>query len=250
MRAIERGLDSLGLLTDSLREVLRRRMRELGGVALIVLALLLGLALATWSVQDPSLSHATNAPVRNVLGLPGAVVSDLLMQLVGIAALALALPIATWGWRLTTHRPLSKERIRLLFWIMGVLFAATFAACLPRSAAWPLPAGLGGVIGDALLRLSVVLSGGFLPGLTHLLVATIAGIAMLVCAGVAVGFGWQRSAEPDRSSRPRAARGARFDLARLDHAWLAQPAGARRPAHRAARQPPGAAAARAPCRSI
>ena len=30
------------------------------------------LALATWSVQDPSLSHATSAPVRNLLGAPGA----------------------------------------------------------------------------------------------------------------------------------------------------------------------------------
>ena len=84
MSVIVRGFDSLSL-SDSLRDALRRRLRELIGLALIVLAMLLAVALASWSVQDPSLSHATNAPVRNLLGHPGAIVADLLMQLFGIA---------------------------------------------------------------------------------------------------------------------------------------------------------------------
>ena len=46
------------------------RLREVGGLALIALAVIMALALATWSVQDPSLSHATDAPVRNLLGRP------------------------------------------------------------------------------------------------------------------------------------------------------------------------------------
>src|SRR3954452_15242120 len=97
MRAIERGLEGLGLLSDSLREQLSRRLREFGGMALILLALGLGLALTTWAVKDPSPSHATNAPMRNLLGMPGAVGADLLMQLFGIAAIAIVLPIAIWG---------------------------------------------------------------------------------------------------------------------------------------------------------
>src|SRR5436309_12040207 len=100
MPAISRGLDTLSFLPDALRDALHRRLRELSGLALIVVALLAALALASWSVQDPSLSHATNRSIRNVLGLPGAIVADLVMQLLGIAALALILPIAIWGWRL------------------------------------------------------------------------------------------------------------------------------------------------------
>ena len=110
MAAIDRGFDSLSFLSDAMREGLRRRLRELGGLTLIVLATLVALALATWSVQDPSLSHATNAPVRNILGVPGAIVADLLTQLFGLAALAFILPIAIWGWRLVTHRPMQRER--------------------------------------------------------------------------------------------------------------------------------------------
>ena len=191
MAAIDRGFDSLSFLSDAMREGLRRRLRELGGLTLIVLATLVALALATWSVQDPSLSHATNAAVRNILGVPGAIVADLLTQLFGLAALAFILPIAIWGWRLVTHRPMQRERVRLLFWLLGVLLTAGCAAALPRSNAWPLPVGLGGVIGDWMLRLPTALSGGTLAGPARIAVAVASGAGMLLCFAVAAGFGWR-----------------------------------------------------------
>jgi DNA segregation ATPase FtsK/SpoIIIE, S-DNA-T family len=191
MAAIDRGLDSLSFLSDAVRDALRRRLRELSGLALIVLATLVALALSTWSVQDPSLSHATNAPVRNILGVPGAIVADLLTQLFGVAALAFILPIAIWGWRLITHRPMQRERVRLLFWVLGVLLTAGCAAALPRSTAWPLPVGLGGVIGDWMLRLPALAAGGTLAGPVRVAIAIAAGMGMLLCFAVATGFGWR-----------------------------------------------------------
>src|SRR2546421_7277497 len=128
MPAFGRSIDSLSFLTETARDILRRRLRELAGLALILIALLLAIALATWSVQDPSLSHATNAPVRNMLGLTGAIGADLLMQLFGIATIALLFPVAAWGWRLVTHRALTRERTRLVLWIGALLIAASFAS--------------------------------------------------------------------------------------------------------------------------
>ena len=63
-----RGLDRFEFLSDDLRGAIRRRIGELCGLSLLLLSLLLTLALVSWSVQDPSLSHATDAPVRNWLG--------------------------------------------------------------------------------------------------------------------------------------------------------------------------------------
>src|ERR1700732_5232538 len=151
-------------LPDDLREAIARRLCEIGGVALIVVATALAAALGSWSVQDPSLSHATAAPVRNLLGIPGAIVADLLMQLIGLASIALILPIALWGWRLLTHRSLDHERLRLVLWIFGVVAATAFACSLPTTRAWPLPTGLGGVTGDALLRLPAWLAHAPLSG--------------------------------------------------------------------------------------
>ena len=106
MSVIDRGLDTLAVISDHFNEVLRRRLRELAGLALIALAFTGAAALATWSVQDPSLSHATSAPVRNIVGYQGAIAADLLMQLFGLASTVLVLLVAILGWRLFTHRPL------------------------------------------------------------------------------------------------------------------------------------------------
>jgi S-DNA-T family DNA segregation ATPase FtsK/SpoIIIE len=205
MPAIDRSLDSLSFLSDGVRDALRRRLRELIGFGLIALAVLLTVALASWSVQDPSLSHATNVPVRNLLGFPGAIVSDLLMQLLGLGSLALVLPLAIWGWRFTSHRPLARERLRLMVWVLGLLAASAFASSLPRSAGWPLPAGMGGVIGDAILRLPIWFAGISLSGITRLGFCLVTGMVAFVTLAIASGFGWHGPAEADDSDDAPAA---------------------------------------------
>jgi S-DNA-T family DNA segregation ATPase FtsK/SpoIIIE len=196
MSMIERSLDGMAALSSELGAILRRRLCELCGIVLISLAMMGALALASWSVRDPSLSHATDAPVHNLLGWPGAVVADLMMQLLGLGALALILPIATWGYWLLGHRFLGRERLRVIVWPIGAVLAAAFAACLPRSAHWPLPSGLGGVIGDAILRLPVLLLHAPVSGMNSIIAAIALGSAALVATAVASGLLW-RDAESD-----------------------------------------------------
>ncbi len=191
MSTIDRSID-LSLWSDDLRAAVRRRLAECGGVGLMTIAAMMIVALATWSVQDPSLSHATNAPVRNLLGVPGAICADLMMQLLGLASMYLVLPVIVWGVRLIAHRQSGGYWRRMLFWIVGLLFATAFASCLPRTATWPLPTGLGGVVGDALLRLPATIFGP-LTGWTLLAVTAITGAVALAATVIACGSGWQKS---------------------------------------------------------
>jgi len=197
MSLIDRSLDGMALLSGQLGAALARRLRELGGIALISLAMILALALATWSVRDPSLSHATDSAVHNLLGRPGAIAADLLMQLFGLGSLALLLPVAVWGYRLLGHRPLSRERLRVLMWLVGAIVAAAFASSLPRSPHWPLPSGLGGVVGDALLRLPAALFHAPLPRSYRLAQSIVLGIAALTAFAIAAGILWRNVEEEE-----------------------------------------------------
>src|SRR5262249_21162344 len=152
-------------LPDSIREMMARRLRELSGLGLVGLAGVLTAALTTWSVQDPSLSHATAGKIHNLMGFPGAIGADLLMQIMGLGAVMVVLPIAVWGWRMMTHRHFDREALRIGSWILSAILAAGFFSCWPRSNTWPLPTGLGGVIGDALLRAPAVAFGP--PGFVY-----------------------------------------------------------------------------------
>jgi S-DNA-T family DNA segregation ATPase FtsK/SpoIIIE len=178
MHATPRSRSSQDSLTDLFRGFLLRRTRELLGFALLTLVALMAVALATWSVDDPSLNHATDAPVRNALGWPGAIAADLAIQLFGLGMIAALVPLALWGWRLMRARGFGRSQLRVALWILGSGAATAVASALPTTARWPLPTGLGGVTGDALLA-----AGKAVTGLTGGPAAVLLG---LVFAGVAI----------------------------------------------------------------
>jgi S-DNA-T family DNA segregation ATPase FtsK/SpoIIIE len=188
MAAIERIIPLVSHLPPSIRDALARRVRELVGFGLIALTGVAAAALMTWSVQDPSLSHATSRPIRNILGYPGAIGADLSMQILGLGAIALILTVAVWGWRMLTHRHFDREALRLGCWLLATVLAAGFASCFKHGGSWPLPTGLGGVVGDALVRAPAVVFGP--AGFVHRLVlGSILFVAMSAAFLFASGWG-------------------------------------------------------------
>ena len=178
MRTIRRSPPPADAVSDVLREFARRRAVELVGLGLVIGAAAAAAALATWSVNDPSFNHAIKGPVRNALRYPGAVFADLAMQIFGLGVIAILLPVAVWGWRLMRARRLERLHLRLALWIIGSGAATAVASALPPTARWPLPTGLGGVVGDALL--------GALRTVTGLASAPSSAVIGFVCAGVAI----------------------------------------------------------------
>src|SRR6478609_2650033 len=185
MPAIERVIPLVGQLPAAIRDALARRLREVAGLSLIALSGAAAAALMTWSVQDPSLSNATSRATRNAIGYPGAIGADLLMQILGLGAIMLILPVAVWGWRMLTHRTFDREALRIGCWILCTAISAGFFSCWPHGGAWPLPTGLGGVVGDALVRAPAVVFGppGFVYRLVLGLVLFTGAIATFLMAG-------------------------------------------------------------------
>jgi DNA segregation ATPase FtsK/SpoIIIE, S-DNA-T family len=194
-------------LPTSVREFPKRRAAELLGAALLAGAGGLGIALLTWSVEDPSLNHATSARVHNLLGGPGAIAADIVMQMLGLACIAALAPPAFWGWRLITERRLVGPRRKVAFYVVGIAAAAALASLLPAPASWPLPTGLGGVVGDALLALPRRLASRSAWGVTGFGAAFAAIAILALTAASGVGFAHQSPADaspPKAKGRGRA----------------------------------------------
>ena len=177
---------ALDHIPEALRIFLSRRFAEASGVGLLVGLAALGVALLTWSIQDPSLNHATSAHVHNWLGPAGAIAADLVMQMFGLASLAILIPIVFWAWRLLTERRLPRIVMRLVLLLLGGLCAAGVAALLPVTTHWPLPTGLGGVIGDIVMAVPRRLFAGLRPAVLG--VAVLLGIGAVLLLSASVGL--------------------------------------------------------------
>src|SRR5712672_229319 len=137
-----------------------RRLNELVGFLLCVFALLLFLALASYSPLDPSLNSAsvlTGAhAARNWIGVAGALVADVALQFFGIGAFLLPVFPALLGARWFRSRRIQSPMAKSLGGIWLVMFVPALLALLPGHLRWmnviPLEGLLGRVVGDVLIH--------------------------------------------------------------------------------------------------
>jgi len=192
-------------LPDSVREIPRRRAAEMLGVTILAGVAGSSLALLSWSVEDPSLNHATSTQIHNWLGKTGAIGADIAMQFVGVACVVALTSPAFWGWRLLTEKRLAGPRSRLGLALLGTTSAAGFASLLPAPASWPLPTGLGGVVGDAVLWAPRRFCGGSTIDMI-LAGSALAALAILALTA-SVGYGLAAARDPTKAeTRPPAKR--------------------------------------------
>src|SRR6188472_3225394 len=171
------------LLPGAVELGLRRLL--IGGCGLVIVAVACAAwaSLATWSVHDPSFNNATRAAPQNLLGHWGAVVADLAIQSIGLAAIILFLPLAAWGWHILFGTVPSRRRWRLLAWPGAVVLLAATLAALPQPKSWPLPNGLGGILGDFFMAGAHVV--GVLPAAA---VYFVAGLVFLCIGTMLMAF--------------------------------------------------------------
>jgi DNA segregation ATPase FtsK/SpoIIIE, S-DNA-T family len=155
-----------------------RRLNELIGFLLCVSALLLFLAIASYSPLDPSFNSAsvltTARGARNWIGIVGAVSSDLCLQVFGIGAFLLPVFPLMLGARWFRSRKVQSPVAKSLGVLWLIVFIPAFLSLLPGHLHWlqviPIEGLLGRVIGDALIHY-LNLAGAYIVCATVLAVA-------------------------------------------------------------------------------
>jgi S-DNA-T family DNA segregation ATPase FtsK/SpoIIIE len=137
-----------------------RRLNELIGFLLCVSALLLFLALASYSPLDPSLNSASvltgTHAARNWIGVVGALISDIALQFFGIGAFLLPVFPALLGIRWFASRKIQSPVAKSLGGVWLVIFVPALLALLPGHSRWmnamPIEGLVGRVVGDLLIH--------------------------------------------------------------------------------------------------
>ncbi len=179
--------------------VLKHRLAEAFGFALLLACFLLFLSLFTYDPRDGSLNTAVDAMPHNFLGHDGAVLADLLWQSFGLACFLIPILLLVWSFRLMLHRPLRSTWARLALLPTVLTLGAVALSILDLGALSP-PAGPGGAIGWVMERLLVRSGLGTAALPISMAAAAIAGLLLLATMGLslrdwrAIGAGAGRGA--------------------------------------------------------
>ena len=155
-----------------------KRMNELVGFVLFISALLLLLALGSYSPRDPSLNTSAPPPEvlapHNWIGIVGAFGADLLLQFTGIAAFLLPVFLALFSIRWFWSRQIDSPRAKLAGALMLLTFVPALLGLLPWHWNWlhtiPIEGILGRVLADGLVHY-FNLAGAYIVAATLIAVA-------------------------------------------------------------------------------
>jgi DNA segregation ATPase FtsK/SpoIIIE, S-DNA-T family len=137
-----------------------RRLNELVGLLLFAAAVLLFLALASYSPADPSLNTAASTlaarPARNWIGMAGALTSDLLLQTEGIAVFLLPVMLGFLGSRWFKSREVTSPIAKTIGCATLLIFVPALLGLLPWHPRWlhavPIEGLSGRILSDVLIR--------------------------------------------------------------------------------------------------
>jgi S-DNA-T family DNA segregation ATPase FtsK/SpoIIIE len=136
-----------------------RRLNELAGFLLFACSAILFLALVSYSPRDPSLNTAASLAshsASNWIGLFGAMISDLMLQSVGVCAFLLPLALTLLGARWFKSRDVASPGAKALGAAILLVFSPALIALLPFHLHWkgaiPIEGLLGRILGDVLLH--------------------------------------------------------------------------------------------------
>ena len=150
-------MKSLRLVSTPTRN---RRLNEIIGLTVLVGAGLLSLALASYTSSDPSFNtvgaYVTGRPAHNWTGMVGAYLSDVMLQLIGVAAFFLPLVLGRLGLCWMRSRPAGSPLAKTVGLAMWVVFAPAAIALLPGHLMWrgalPVEGMTGRLLSDFMVR--------------------------------------------------------------------------------------------------
>ncbi|TDL85026.1 DNA translocase FtsK [Meridianimarinicoccus aquatilis] len=139
------------LFDEATQAILERRARELAGLGLLAVAVVLGLALGSYAPTDPSFLGTSSSATQNWLGVFGAYIAAPLYVILGAGSWGLVVASGAWGLRFVLHRGEDRAFGRLVFAPVWVAIASLYAATVPPGPEWTHSFGLGGLFGDTAL---------------------------------------------------------------------------------------------------
>jgi S-DNA-T family DNA segregation ATPase FtsK/SpoIIIE len=143
-----------------------RRLNEILGLSVLVAAVLLLLALASYTPSDPSFNTAGGYAVKttqfgaglahNWTGIVGAYLADAMLQLLGVAAFFLPLALVRVGICWMRSRPAGSTLAKLIGLGLWIAFAPAAVALLPGHPLWrhtlPVEGVMGRLVADGMIQ--------------------------------------------------------------------------------------------------
>jgi len=124
------------------------RLIEFSGIVLVLIAIFILIAVVSYSPGDPNFIYSPeNTQIKNFGGFYGSIISDFLLQSIGIVSFFVVLNLFYWGYKIIKEKKISNFIPKIFFTIIYIIFGTTFVDIFYNDSFWLIDNGNSGFVG-------------------------------------------------------------------------------------------------------
>ena len=114
------------LVVTKINNFVRKRLIELSGFLLILLSIFLCASIISYSPSDPNFIYLVeNEEIKNLGGYYGSVISDFLLQSIGLVSIFIVINFFSWGLKLISQKKINNFISKVFFTLIYIIFGTT-----------------------------------------------------------------------------------------------------------------------------
>ena len=138
-------------ILKKINNFVKNRLIELCGILLILVSFFLLVSIATYSPSDPNFIYKPeNVEIKNIGGFYGSVISDFLLQSLGLISILIVLNFFYWGIKLTKQKKINSFISKIFYIVVYIVFGTTVLNTIHNDSFWLIDNGNGGFVGRSI----------------------------------------------------------------------------------------------------
>ena len=116
-------------ILTKINNFIKKRLIELCGILLSLLSLFVLASIITYSPDDPNFIYSSESTqIKNIGGFYGSVISDFLLQSIGLISILFAINFFYWGLKVISTKIINNFITKTFFLIIFIIFGSVFVS--------------------------------------------------------------------------------------------------------------------------
>ena len=138
-------------ILTKINDFIKNRLIEFLGIVLVFISVFVLASIVSYSPSDPNFIYESEkTEINNVMGFYGSVISDFLLQSLGLISIFLFLNFFYWGIKLASEKTINNFITKIFFTFIYIVFGTTVLNVLYNDSFWLIDNGNGGFVGSTI----------------------------------------------------------------------------------------------------
>ena len=140
-------------ILSKINNFVKNRLIEFSGFSIVLFAFFLLLSIVSYSPGDPNFIYTPeNVQIKNYGGFYGSVISDFLLQSIGLDSFLIIFNLFYWGFKIIKEKKIDNFISRIFYITAYIICGTTFVSIFYNDSFWLIDNGNGGFAGNIISK--------------------------------------------------------------------------------------------------